>query len=176
MIDGLQDERRFPITITITSVIFVAARICRAPTRSRHLSFFRWPAPIGGATRSNKMLQRIYGVSFPKKAMLDEYLKRLEEAKKRDHRKLGKELGLFTIAEETGGGLPLWLPKGALMRHHDREFLARTRILTYGYDLVMSPHIAGSSCGKPPAIPVFYRREHVFSRWMSITRNIRSSR
>ena len=65
----------------------------------------------------NKMLQRIYGISFPKKSMLDEYLIRLEQAKKRDHRKLGKELGLFTFTEETGGGLPLWLPKGALMRH-----------------------------------------------------------
>jgi threonyl-tRNA synthetase len=89
----------------------------------------------------NKMLQRIYGIAFPKKAMLDEYLARLEEAKKRDHRKLGKELGLYMIAEETGGGLPLWLPKGALMRHIIENYWKEMH-LTHGYQLVMSPHIA----------------------------------
>ncbi len=89
----------------------------------------------------NKMLQRIYGIAFPKKAMLDEYLTRLEEAKKRDHRKLGKELGLYTITEETGGGLPLWLPKGALMRHIIENYW-KDMHLTHGYQLVMSPHIA----------------------------------
>ncbi len=89
----------------------------------------------------NKMLQRIYGIAFPKKAMLDEYLTRLEEAKKRDHRKLGKELGLYLITEETGGGLPLWLPKGALMRHIIENYWKEMH-LTHGYQLVMSPHIA----------------------------------
>jgi len=89
----------------------------------------------------NKMLQRIYGIAFPKKAMLDEYLTRLEEAKKRDHRKLGKELGLYTITEETGGGLPLWLPKGALMRHIIENYW-KDMHLSHGYQLVMSPHIA----------------------------------
>jgi threonyl-tRNA synthetase len=89
----------------------------------------------------NRMLQRIYGISFPKKSMLDEYLVRLEEAKKRDHRKLGKELGLFMLAEETGGGLPLWLPKGALMRNIIEQYWKEMH-LSHGYQLVMSPHIA----------------------------------
>lgn len=89
----------------------------------------------------NKMLQRIYGVSYPKKSMLDDFLKRMKEAKKRDHRKLGRELALFTFAEETGGGLPLWLPNGALMRNIIEQYW-RDMHLENGYKLVMSPHIA----------------------------------
>ncbi|MCK4857783.1 MAG: threonine--tRNA ligase, partial [candidate division Zixibacteria bacterium] len=89
----------------------------------------------------NKMLQRIYGISYPKKSMLDDYLQRREEAKKRDHRKLGRELGLFTFAEEAGGGLPLWLPKGAMMRNIIEQYWIDMH-LANGYDLVMSPHIA----------------------------------
>ena len=109
----------------------------------------------------NKMLQRIYGVSYPKKAMLDDYLKRLEEAKKRDHRKLGKELGLFTIAEETGGGLPMWLPKGALMRHIIESYWKDTH-LAHGYDLVMSPHIARLHLWETSGHTGFYR-ENMYS-------------
>jgi threonyl-tRNA synthetase len=89
----------------------------------------------------NPMLQRIYGVSYPKKSMLDDFLQRLEEAKRRDHRKLGRELGLFTFADEAGGGLPLWLPKGALMRNLIEQYW-RDMHLENGYKLVMSPHIA----------------------------------
>ncbi|MBI1183661.1 threonine--tRNA ligase [bacterium] len=88
----------------------------------------------------NQMLTRIYGVSFPKKAMLDEYLARLEEAKKRDHRKLGKELGLFTFSQKVGQGLPLWLPKGAELRERLEAFM-RNAQKEAGYSPVVTPHI-----------------------------------
>ena len=88
-------------------------------------------------------LQRIYGVSFPKKKMLDEHLQLLEEAKKRDHRKLGKELGLFSIEEESGPGLIYWHPKGASVRNTVENFWREAHIEN-GYDLVYSPHIGKS--------------------------------
>ncbi len=88
----------------------------------------------------NKMLTRIYGVSFPKKAMLDEHLAMLEEAKKRDHRKLGKELELFTFSQRVGQGLPLWLPKGADLRGRLENFLRAVQ-KKYGYEQVITPHI-----------------------------------
>ncbi len=88
----------------------------------------------------NKMLTRIYGISFPKKSMLDEHLALLEEAKKRDHRKLGKELELFTFSQRVGQGLPMWLPKGAELRMRLENFL-RTVQKRYGYEPVISPHI-----------------------------------
>ena len=88
----------------------------------------------------NKMLTRIYGVSFPKKAMLDEHLAILEEAKKRDHRKLGKELELFTFSQRVGQGLPLWLPKGADLRGRLENFLRAVQ-KKYGYEQVITPHI-----------------------------------
>lgn len=90
------------------------------------------------------MLQRIYGVCFATQKELDEHLKKLEEAKKRDHRKLGIELELFTFDEEVGAGLPLWLPKGAYIRHKIMEFAFNT-YLASGYDPVCSPHIASAS-------------------------------
>ncbi len=76
----------------------------------------------------NKMLTRIYGVTFPNQKELDEYLVFLEEAKKRDHRKLGKELELFTFSEKVGAGLPLWLPKGAMLRERLQQFLQKAQI------------------------------------------------
>ncbi len=88
----------------------------------------------------NKMLTRIYGVSFPKKSMLDEYLAMLEEAKKRDHRKLGKELELFTFSQRVGQGLPLWLPKGAELRDRLERFLRKIQ-KEHGYQQVITPHI-----------------------------------
>lgn len=90
---------------------------------------------------NNPMLQRIYGVSFPKKSQLDEFLFKLEEAKKRDHRRLGRELDLFSIADESGAGLVLWHPKGALIRKIIEDFW-RDEHLNAGYDLVNTPHIA----------------------------------
>ncbi len=88
----------------------------------------------------NKQLTRIYGISFPKKKQLDEYLEMLEEAKKRDHRKLGKQLELFTFSPKVGQGLPLWLPKGAALRERLENFLKRIQ-KEYGYEQVISPHI-----------------------------------
>jgi threonyl-tRNA synthetase len=88
----------------------------------------------------NKQLTRIYGITFPKKSMLDEYLVLLEEAKKRDHRKLGKEMELFTFSPKVGMGLPLWLPKGAALRERLEQFLRKVQ-KEYGYLQVITPHI-----------------------------------
>lgn len=88
----------------------------------------------------NKMLTRIYGVTFPNQKELDEYLHLLEEAKKRDHRKLGKELELFAFSEKVGSGLPLWLPKGAMLRERLQQFLQKAQIES-GYLPVVTPHI-----------------------------------
>lgn len=92
----------------------------------------------------NPMLQRIYGTAWLTKEELDQYLWRLEEAKKRDHRRLGKELGLFSTSQEVGSGLILWHPKGALVRHLAEEYCKQEH-LANGYDLVYSPHIGRAS-------------------------------
>lgn len=89
---------------------------------------------------NNPQLTRVYGISFPKQKELKEYLHNLEEAKKRDHRKLGKELGFFTFSEKVGAGLPLWLPKGAALRRKLENFLLREQQKA-GYEMVISPHI-----------------------------------
>jgi threonyl-tRNA synthetase len=88
----------------------------------------------------NKMLTRVYGITFPKQKMLDEYLVLMEEAKKRDHRKIGKEMELFTFSQNVGQGLPLWLPKGALLRAQLEDFLKRVQ-KKHGYEQVITPHI-----------------------------------
>jgi threonyl-tRNA synthetase len=85
-------------------------------------------------------LTRVYAISFPKQKELTEYMERLEEAKKRDHRKLGKELGLFTFSEKVGAGLPLWLPKGTVLRKRLEDFLTKAQKKA-GYEMVMTPHI-----------------------------------
>ena len=92
----------------------------------------------------NKMLTRIYGITFPKAKELEEYLFMLEEAKKRDHRKLGKELELFAFSEKVGMGLPLWLPKGTLLRERLEQFMRRAQVKA-GYDPVVTPHIGSKS-------------------------------
>ncbi|APQ18390.1 threonine--tRNA ligase [Maribacter hydrothermalis] len=88
----------------------------------------------------NTQLTRIYGISFPKQKELTEYLELLEEAKKRDHRKLGKELELFTFSQKVGQGLPLWLPKGAALRERLEQFLKKAQKKA-GYEMVVTPHI-----------------------------------
>ncbi|HAO15027.1 MAG TPA: threonine--tRNA ligase [Tenacibaculum sp.] len=88
----------------------------------------------------NNQLTRVYGISFPKQKQLKEYLELLEEAKKRDHRKLGKELELFTFSQRVGQGLPLWLPKGAALRSRLEDFLKKAQKKA-GYEMVMTPHI-----------------------------------
>lgn len=92
----------------------------------------------------NKMLTRIYGITFPKQKELEEYLHLLEEAKKRDHRKLGKELELFAFSEKVGMGLPLWLPKGTILRERLEQFMRKAQVKA-GYDPVVTPHIGGKS-------------------------------
>jgi threonyl-tRNA synthetase len=87
-----------------------------------------------------KQLTRVYGISFPKQKLLEEYLQKLEEAAKRDHRKLGKELELFAFSKRVGQGLPLWLPKGAKLRERLENFLKRVQV-KYGYEQVITPHI-----------------------------------
>lgn len=89
---------------------------------------------------NNTQLTRIYGISFPKQKELTEYLALLEEAKKRDHRKLGKELELFTFSQKVGQGLPLWLPKGAALRERLENFLKKAQKKA-GYEMVVTPHI-----------------------------------
>lgn len=88
----------------------------------------------------NPQLTRVYGISFPKQKDLKEYLELLEEAKRRDHRKLGKELELFTFSQKVGQGLPLWLPKGAALRERLENFLKKAQ-KTAGYEMVITPHI-----------------------------------
>ena len=92
-----------------------------------------------GDEKRNQLV-RVYGISFPKQKMLDEYLKLLEEAKKRDHRKLGKEMELFAFSQNVGAGLPLWLPKGAALRDRLEQFLRKIQ-KQYGYQQVITPHI-----------------------------------
>ncbi len=92
-----------------------------------------------GDEKRNQLV-RVYGVTFPKKKMLDEYLAMLEEAKKRDHRKLGKEMELFAFSQNVGAGLPLWLPKGAALRDRLEQFLRKIQ-KQYGYLQVITPHI-----------------------------------
>ena len=90
------------------------------------------------------MMTRMYGISFPKKKLLDEYLQKLEEAKKRDHRKIGKEMDLFFFSERVGKGLPMWLPKGTSLRLRLQDFLRKIQ-KQYGYQEVITPHIGGKS-------------------------------
>ena len=88
----------------------------------------------------NKQLTRVYAISFPKQKLLNQYLENLEEAKKRDHRKIGKQLGLFTFSQKVGLGLPLWLPKGAELRSRLETFLKDAQKKA-GYEMVITPHI-----------------------------------
>ncbi|MFZ5431592.1 MAG: threonine--tRNA ligase [Bacteroidota bacterium] len=119
--------------------------LCRGPhlPNSGYIKAIKLMSIAGAYWRGdekNKMLTRVYGITFPKQKMLEEYLVLLEEAKKRDHRKIGKELELFTFSESVGQGLPLWLPKGAQLRAQLEDFLKRIQ-KKFGYDQVITPHI-----------------------------------
>ncbi|MBI5683295.1 MAG: threonine--tRNA ligase [Deltaproteobacteria bacterium] len=109
----------------------------------------------------NKMLQRIYGTAFPTKKELDEYLNKLEEAKKRDHRKLGKELDLFSISDDVGAGLVCWHPKGAVIRGIIEDFWKREHY-SHGYQIVYTPHIAKVDLWKTSGHWDFYK-ENLYS-------------
>ncbi|MBQ8205149.1 MAG: threonine--tRNA ligase [Alistipes sp.] len=119
--------------------------LCRGPhiPNTGYIKAIKLTSVAGAYWRGNeknKMLTRIYGVSFPKKSMLDEHLALLEEAKKRDHRKLGKDLELFMFSQRVGQGLPMWLPKGAELRDRLERFLRKIQ-KEYGYQQVITPHI-----------------------------------
>ena len=119
--------------------------LCRGPhiPNTGYIKAVKLTSVAGAYWRGDEkrqMLTRIYGISFPKKSMLDEYLAMMEEAKKRDHRKLGKELELFTFSQRVGQGLPLWLPKGAALRDRLEQFLRGVQ-KEYGYQQVITPHI-----------------------------------
>ncbi len=120
--------------------------LCRGPhiPASKKVKAFKLMKVAGAYWRGdekNKMLQRIYGIAFPSQELLDEYLKNIEEAKQRDHRKLGKELDLFSLHEEHGPGLVYWHPKGAIIRKEIEDFW-RAEHLKRGYDLLYTPHLA----------------------------------
>ena len=120
--------------------------LCRGPhlPSTGYVKYFKLLSLAGAYWRGderNPMLQRIYGVSFPQKSQLDEYLHQIEEAQKRDHRKLGKELDLFSISDEVGAGLVLWHPKGAAIRHQIEDFWKKEHF-KYNYELLNTPHIA----------------------------------
>ncbi len=119
--------------------------LCRGPhlPNTGYIKAIKLTAIAGAYWRGdehNKMLTRVYGVTFPKQKMLAEYLEMIEEAKKRDHRKIGKEMELFAFSEAVGQGLPLWLPKGTQLRMQLEDFLKKVQ-KKYGYDQVMTPHI-----------------------------------
>ncbi len=119
--------------------------LCRGPhvPSTGYIKYMKLLTVAGAYWRGDEhrpQLTRIYGISFPKKSELDEYLERLEQARLRDHRKLGKELELFAISDLVGPGLPMWLPKGAVVRETLVDFLKREQ-LRRGYEQVVTPHI-----------------------------------
>lgn len=137
--------------------------LCRGPhlPSTGRIKAFKLMSVAGAYWRGseeNKMLQRIYGVSYPDKASLEDYIHRVEEAKRRDHRKLGRELDLFSIREEVGGGLALWHPKGAVIRNIIETFWKEEHVKA-GYDLVYSPHIARLQLWKTSGHTDFYSED-----------------
>ncbi|MDR2676979.1 MAG: threonine--tRNA ligase [Puniceicoccales bacterium] len=146
---GYKLERLADIPDGETISIYVTGNfidLCRGPhvTSTGQIGGFKL-LNIAGAyyrgSESNKQLQRIYGTAFRTQGEVEEYLKSLEEAKRRDHRKLGKELKLFTIDEEVGSGLVLWLPRGTTIRTELQRFITE-ELVKQGYEMVMTPHVA----------------------------------
>ncbi|MCD4693208.1 MAG: threonine--tRNA ligase [Calditrichales bacterium] len=141
--------------------------LCRgphAPSTGYLGKYFKLLSVAGAYWRGdekNKMLQRIYAVNYPDKKMLKQHIKRVEEAKKRDHRKLGRELDLFSIQDEVGSGLILWHPKGALIRDIIENYWKQEHVKS-GYGLVNSPHIAKLDLWKKSGHTDFYQ-ENMFS-------------
>ncbi len=135
--------------------------LCRGPhlPSTGRLTAFKLLNTAGAYWRGderNPMLQRIYGTAFPSQEQLDEFLRLREEAERRDHRRLGRELDLFSIPEQLGGGLVLWHPKGALVRHLIEDFW-RSEHFKRGYHLVYSPHIARARLWETSGHLSFYR-------------------
>jgi len=140
--------------------------LCKGPhlRSTKQIKFFKLTKVAGAywkGDEKNKMLQRIYGIAFPTQKELNDYLSLLEEAEKRDHRRLGKELDLFSIDEEVGAGLPLWHPKGAMLRQIIEDFWIKEH-LKNGYELVKTPHIGNINLWKTSGHWGFYR-ENMYS-------------
>jgi threonyl-tRNA synthetase len=126
--------------------------LCRGPHvpstgRLKHIKLLSAAGAYWRGDENRQMLQRVYGTAFHKKGQLDEHLDRLEEAKRRDHRVLGKALDLFSVQEEVGSGLVLWHPRGGRIRYTVEEFLRET-LLEHGYELVFTPHVASEELYK----------------------------
>ncbi len=135
--------------------------LCRGPhvpstSKIKYVKLLNISGSYWRGDEHNKQLQRIYGISFPKKKMLDEYLEKLEEAKKRDHRKLGKELGFFFFSPNVGSGLPIWLPKGAILRETLENYL-REEQRKRGYLPVITPHIGNINLYKTSGHYPYYK-------------------
>ncbi|OGW35780.1 MAG: threonine--tRNA ligase [Nitrospirae bacterium GWD2_57_9] len=142
------------------------ADLCRGPhvpntSRIKAVKLLSIAGAYWRGSEKNKMLQRIYGISFPAKDELDAYLTRLEEIKRRDHRKIGKDLDLFSISEESGGGLVLWHPRGALIRKTIEDFW-RDEHQKNGYDFVFSPHVGRGTLWETSGHLGFYK-ENMYS-------------
>ena len=140
--------------------------LCRGPhvpstSKIRAFKLLSIAGAYWRGSEKNKMLQRIYGISFPAKETLDAYLAKLEEIKRRDHRKLGKDLDLFSISDEAGGGLVLWHPRGAIIRKVIEDFW-RDEHMKNGYDFVFSPHVGRGSLWETSGHLSFYR-ENMYS-------------
>ena len=166
---GKVDEMGNPISDPVNEVGIYQHRefvdLCRGP----HVGFTRQVKAnavkllrTGGAywrgDEKQPQLQRIYGTAWHNRLELDSYLKRLEEARKRDHRKLGKDLDLFSTAPEVGGGLILWHPKGGLVRHLAEEF-CKNEHLANGYEMVYSPHIGRSTLWETSGHLTWYKED-----------------
>jgi threonyl-tRNA synthetase len=142
------------------------ADLCRGPhvpntARIKAVKLLSIAGAYWRGSEKNKMLQRIYGIAFPAKDELDAYVTRLEEIKRRDHRKVGKDLDLFSISEESGGGLVLWHPRGALIRKTIEDFW-RDEHQKNGYDFVFSPHVGRGALWETSGHLGFYR-ENMYS-------------
>jgi threonyl-tRNA synthetase len=148
---GKVDEMGNPISEPVSEVGIYQHRsfvdLCRGPhvgftkqVKANAVKILRSSGAYWRGDENKAQLQRIYGTAWPNRLELDEYLKLLEEAKERDHRRLGKQLGLFHISQLVGSGLPLWLPKGAILRETLEQFLRQAQ-LARGYLPVITPHI-----------------------------------
>ncbi len=164
---GKVDENGEPISEPVTEVGIYQHRdfvdLCRGPhvgftkqVKANAVKIERSSGAYWRGDENRAQLQRIYGTAWHNRVELDDYLKRLEEAKKRDHRKLGKDLDLFSTSPEVGGGLILWHPKGGLVRHLAEEF-CKNEHLANGYDLVYSPHVGRSTLWKTSGHLTWYK-------------------